>query len=116
MLELLASVILTQGMVDWQPVGYNVKATTLMNMNSIESLGNNLWGAEVLKQYDQEADDGMKQVYMVVEIDCNIRRFAPQLIRRQTGTGEIIAETTLEGYGLISPQGSEAGILMICDR
>ena len=47
MLELLASVILTQGMVDWQPVGYNVKATTLMNMNSIESLGNNLWGAEV---------------------------------------------------------------------
>ena len=58
----------------------------------------------------------MKQVYMVVEIDCNIGRFASQLIRRQTGVGEIIAETTLEGNRFISPQGSEAGILMICDR
>ncbi|MCL2928511.1 MAG: hypothetical protein O4861_09000 [Trichodesmium sp. St16_bin4-tuft] len=116
MLEFLASVIITQGILDWEPVGYNTKATTLINMNTIEGLGNNLWRAEVLKQYDQEADDGMKQVYMVVEIDCNIGRFASQLIRRQTGLGEIIAETTLEGNRFISPQGSEAGILMICDR
>ena len=116
MLELLASITIAQGIGDWQPVGYNAKVTTSINMNTIENLGNNLWGAEILKQYDQLDYDGMEQLYMVVEIDCNIRRFLPILIRKLTGSGQVIAETTLGGNGWISPKGSEAGILMICDR
>ncbi len=116
MLELFASLLITQGMVDWYPVGYNRKATTSINMNTIQSLGNNIWGAEILKQYDGEAEDGMKEMYMVVEIDCNIRRYVPRLIRRITGSGKIIGETTLGGNKLISPIGSEKGILTICDR
>ena len=116
MLELFASIIITQRMVDWYPVGYNRKATTSINMNTIEDLGNNLWGAEILKQYDQEDEDGMREVYMGVQIDCNIRRFLPIVIRRLTVTGKVIGETTLGGNEFISPIGSEKGILMICDR
>ncbi|NEO55354.1 MAG: hypothetical protein F6K54_21145 [Okeania sp. SIO3B5] len=85
-------------------------------MKNIEYLGDNLWGAEILKQYDQEENDGMKQVYMAVQIDCNTRRFLPIVIRRLTGSCQIIGETTLGRNGFISPIGSEKGILTICDR
>ncbi|NEQ73616.1 MAG: hypothetical protein F6K23_11420 [Okeania sp. SIO2C9] len=116
MFELFASLLITQRMVEWYPVGANRKATTSINMNTIEYLGDNLWGAEILKQYDQEDEDGMREVYMGVQIDCNTRRFLPIVIRRITATGQVIVETTLEGNGFISPIGSEKGILTICDR
>ncbi|MDJ0516541.1 MAG: hypothetical protein QNJ74_09895 [Trichodesmium sp. MO_231.B1] len=115
MLELLASIVITQGMADWYPVGYNRKATTSINMNTIQDLGNNLWGAEILKQYDGMDYDGMEEVYMIVEINCNIRKFAPRLVRKLTGSGQVIAETTLGGNRWVSPKGSEKGILTICD-
>ncbi|NEQ41459.1 MAG: hypothetical protein F6K40_36815 [Okeania sp. SIO3I5] len=85
-------------------------------MNTIEHLGDNLWGAEILKQYDREDEDGMREVYIAVQIDCNTRRFLPIVIRRLTATGQVIGETTLGGNKFTSPKGSERGILTICDR
>ena len=116
MFELFASLLIAQRMVDWYPVGANRKATTSININTIEDLGDNLWGVEILKQYDQEDEDGMREVYMGVQIDCNTRRYLPIVIRRVSGTGKIIGETALGGNKFISPIGSEKGILTICDR
>ena len=116
MFELFASLLITQRMVDWYPVGANRKATTSINMNTIEHLGDNLWGAEILKQYDKEDKDGMREIHMNVQIDCHTGTYLPIVIRRITSSGKVLGETTLGGNGFISPIGSEKGILMICDR
>ncbi len=116
MFELFASLLITQRMLDWYPVGANRIVTTSINMNTIEYLGDNLWGAEILKQYDQEAEDGMREIYMNVQIDCNTGRYLPIVIRRITSTGKVLGKTALGGNKFISPIGSEKGILMICDR